>query len=131
MRPRSTSKHAYAFDAYFRILESAGAQAQRLFGDKWLTLFSVMLTLAILFFSEIIPKSFGARYWKSLIPFAARILPLLVLITYPLVFISEKISLLIKGKKRTVSPGMRYAPLPISVSRKEPYPPPNTEFSKA
>ena len=77
----------------------AGAQAQRLFGDKWLTLFSVMLTLAILFFSEIIPKSFGARYWKSLIPFAARILPLLVLITYPLVFISEKISLLIKGKK--------------------------------
>jgi CBS domain containing-hemolysin-like protein len=58
-----------------------------------------MLTLAVLFFSEIIPKSFGARYWKSLIPFAARILPLLVLITYPLVFISEKISLLIKGKK--------------------------------
>ncbi|EQC52693.1 CNNM domain-containing protein [Bacteriovorax sp. DB6_IX] len=75
----------------------AGAQAQEIFGDELFTLFSVILTLIILIFSEIIPKSIGARYWKALSPFSARVLPILVVITLPLVWISEKISLLLKG----------------------------------
>lgn len=76
----------------------AGAQAQIYFGNEWMTLFSVALTLAILFLSEILPKSMGARYWRELLPWASRILPRLVLVTYPLVVISQWMSQLFKGK---------------------------------
>lgn len=75
----------------------AGAKAQELFGNEWFTLFSVLLTLGILIFSEIIPKSIGARYWKALAPFSARVLPFLVTITLPLVWASEKLSKALKG----------------------------------
>ncbi len=44
----------------------AGGLALRLFGDKWIALFSALLTLAVLMFSEILPKTLGARYWRRL-----------------------------------------------------------------
>ena len=43
-----------------------GGLALRLFGDKWIALFSALLTLAVLMFSEILPKTLGARYWRRL-----------------------------------------------------------------
>ena len=43
-----------------------GSQAQKIWGDKYLTLTSVVLTLTILIVSEIIPKTLGAIYWKRL-----------------------------------------------------------------
>lgn len=49
----------------------AGAQAAIIFGNKWIGLISAILTLLILFFSEIIPKTLGAFYWKQLVPFTA------------------------------------------------------------
>jgi len=76
----------------------AGAQAQVAFGNEWFTTFSILLTLGILFFSEIIPKSIGANYWKSLIPFAAKMLPPMIILTYPLVYISEYISRIFSTK---------------------------------
>lgn len=42
-----------------------GAQAQNLFGEEWQTLIAFVLTLMILYFSEIIPKTIGAIYWKN------------------------------------------------------------------
>lgn len=45
---------------------AAGAQATVVFGSGWIGLFSALMTLAILFFSEIIPKTIGAVYWKPL-----------------------------------------------------------------
>ena len=36
-----------------------GSQAVRVFGEKWETMIAVLLTLAILYFSEIIPKTLG------------------------------------------------------------------------
>ncbi len=44
----------------------AGAAASHLFGDQWLGYFSALFTLAILVFSEIIPKTAGVVYAKSL-----------------------------------------------------------------
>lgn len=75
----------------------AGASAQEVFGSTYVTLFSVILTFAILVFSEIIPKSIGARYWKELTPFATRILPVLINLSWPLVWLSEKLSKVLKG----------------------------------
>ena len=40
-----------------------GAQAQVLFGQEMETVIAVLLTLAILYLSEIIPKTIGAVYW--------------------------------------------------------------------
>ena len=43
-----------------------GSQSQILWGDEYLTLTSIILTLIILIGSEIIPKTVGALYWKKL-----------------------------------------------------------------
>ena len=47
----------------------AGAQAALVFGDAYLGVISAVLTLMILIFSEIIPKTLGANYWRRLTPF--------------------------------------------------------------
>ncbi len=43
-----------------------GAEVSRIWGDDRLTVASIILTLAVLFLSEIIPKTIGAAYWKKL-----------------------------------------------------------------
>ncbi len=68
-----------------------GVQAQNVFdGDKTLVMVvSIVLTFAILFFAEIIPKTIGAVYWKQLAPVAARIIRIFVIITYPIIVITQ------------------------------------------
>lgn len=50
---------------------TAGAQAAVVFGSQWLGVFSGVLTIGILLFSEIIPKTIGATYWRQLAPASA------------------------------------------------------------
>ena len=50
-----------------------GAQAQVLFGSTSVGIVSALLTLLVLFLSEIIPKTIGATYWRLLAPPATRI----------------------------------------------------------
>jgi CBS domain containing-hemolysin-like protein len=71
-----------------------GAQAVVVFGAKWETLVAFVLTLAILYLSEIVPKTLGARYWKKLALPSAQVIRWLVKILYPLVWFSAKITLL-------------------------------------
>ncbi len=65
-----------------------GAQASKLYGDGAMVYVSIILTFAILFFSEIIPKTIGAIYWKTLAPISARIIQFFIFITYPIVLIT-------------------------------------------
>ena len=51
-----------------------GSEVQKLYGEDALTFASVILTLAVLFLSEIIPKTLGTAYWKQLAPTAGYIL---------------------------------------------------------
>jgi CBS domain containing-hemolysin-like protein len=69
-----------------------GAEAQRLWGSEVLAITSAVLTLLILFVSEIIPKTLGAMYWRRLSGFIAAVLPPLLLILLPLVWLSEAIT---------------------------------------
>ncbi len=46
-----------------------GVQAQKLWGNEYLTITSGILTITILIFSEIIPKTLGANYWRNIAPF--------------------------------------------------------------
>ncbi len=70
----------------------AGAQAASVFGDAYLGVISAVLTLLILVFSEIIPKTLGATYWKSLAPITAYFLKYLILVLYPFVQMSQKLT---------------------------------------
>ena len=63
----------------------AGAQATLLFGEVYFGVISAILTLLILVFSEIIPKTLGARYWQQLAPACAYILYWVQWAMYPLV----------------------------------------------
>jgi CBS domain containing-hemolysin-like protein len=75
---------------------AVGAQAAKIFGDDAVVYVSVILTFAILFLSEIIPKTIGAIYWKQLAPISAHIIRLFIWITYPIIlttlFVTDRIS---------------------------------------
>ncbi|KZX58373.1 transporter [Halioglobus sp. HI00S01] len=71
-----------------------GAQALKVFGTQYETLVAFLLTLAILYLSEIIPKTLGARYWKQLALPAAQVIQVLVKLLYPLVWFSAKLTAL-------------------------------------
>ena len=76
-----------------------GSQAVRIFGDKWETLIAVLLTLAILYFSEIIPKTLGATYWRKLAIPAVYTISWLVKLVYPLVWLSTRLTRLFSNSK--------------------------------
>ncbi len=73
-----------------------GAQAEAVFGSGAVVYVSMILTFAILFFSEIIPKTIGALYFKELAPFAAYAIKFFIFITYPIIlmtlFVTNRIS---------------------------------------
>ena len=70
-----------------------GAQAGKLFGGAgWHlaginlnpeSIIAALMTLAILIFSEIIPKTIGANYWPRLVPFTIRSLRVLRVVLWP------------------------------------------------
>jgi len=78
---------------------AVGAQASKIFGNDAVVYVSVILTFAILFISEIIPKTIGAIYWKQLAPVAAYFIRVFIWITYPIILstlaVTNRIS---KGK---------------------------------
>lgn len=77
----------------------AGAKANALFGSTWFGVFSAVMTLLILFLSEILPKTLGAVYWRSLTTPTAVVVNLMIKGLYPLILVSEKITqALTKGR---------------------------------
>ncbi len=80
----------------------AGAQAAAVFGSAYLAVASAVLTLLILVFSEIIPKTLGAHYWQALAPMTAYCLRFLVWALYPFVWLSQ-----ILTRSMTHGPGLK------------------------
>ncbi len=66
-----------------------GAQAQIVFGEEWQALVAFIVTLLILYFSEIIPKTIGALYWKKLLAPSAYIISFMMLISTPFTWFSS------------------------------------------
>lgn len=85
-----------------------GSESVKVFGEAYFGIISAILTLLILVLSEIIPKTIGASYWRTLAIPSAQIIRALIVITYPLVWISELIT-------RCFSPKIQ----PLTVSREE------------
>lgn len=78
----------------------AGAKATAVFGDAWFGVFSAVMTLLILFLSEIIPKTLGAVYWRQLAGFTLAYVNVLIHAMYPLIVVSEKLTQWISGGKK-------------------------------
>ncbi len=78
----------------------AGAQAAAVFGSQWLGVISAILTLLILVFSEIIPKTLGAVYWKQLMPASAYLIQFLVWLLFPAVWAFDKLTRLMAPSQR-------------------------------
>lgn len=81
----------------------AGAQATIVFGEAYIGVISAVLTLLILVFSEIIPKTLGAVYWRSLAPFVARVLGPTIVLMWPFVKLSKGLSYLLASGEEQVS----------------------------
>ncbi|MDX1569133.1 MAG: CNNM domain-containing protein [Xanthomonadales bacterium] len=83
----------------------AGAQAIRVFGEEWIGLVSAVLTLLILFLSEIVPKTLGAVYWRELAAPTAMLLRATIWLLYPIVWVARGVTRLLtpKHKKPAVS----------------------------
>ncbi len=64
---------------------AVGAQAAILFGNDAVVIISIVMTFAILFLSEIIPKTIGALYWKELAPASAHVIRIFIWVTYPII----------------------------------------------
>jgi CBS domain containing-hemolysin-like protein len=78
----------------------AGSKVTAVFGNAWFGVFSGVMTLLILFLSEIVPKTLGATYWRQFAGFTTLYVNVLIKIMYPLILVSEKLTKLIsKGKK--------------------------------
>ena len=77
----------------------AGAKATVVFGNAWFGFFSAIMTLMILFLSEIVPKTIGAVYWSILEVPTARFVQSLIVILYPVVWVSEKLTAFISRRK--------------------------------
>ena len=83
-----------------------GAQATKVWpGNELMTgaIVPVVMTLAILILSEIIPKTLGATRWKAMGPFTVKSLKIIQAALWPLVWVSEKITKSMKGEKEAVT----------------------------
>ncbi|MGM0530389.1 MAG: CNNM domain-containing protein [Bacteroidota bacterium] len=77
-----------------------GAQAQKVWGNEYLSITSAVLTILILIFSEIIPKTIGASFWKQLAPFTARTLFVLIYSPlYPFIILSKFVTRILNKQK--------------------------------
>ena len=69
-----------------------GSESVKIFGQEYFGLISALLTLLILVLSEIIPKTIGASYWRTLPIPSTKAIQALGIVTYPLVMLSEVIT---------------------------------------
>lgn len=79
----------------------AGAEATAIFGSEYFGIIGAVLTLLILVFSEIIPKTIGAVYAKQLTTFTAYSLRILLVILAPAVFTFEFVTRLLRPSEES------------------------------
>ena len=96
-----------------------GAEAVRLFGEVYFGIISAILTILILVLSEIIPKTIGSYYWRKIAMPAAPIIRTMIIISYPLVWLSELITNLITSDKQPLSVSREEVSAMVSVGTKE------------
>ncbi len=77
-----------------------GAQATKVFGEAYFGLVSAVLTVLILVLTEIVPKSIGANYNKELMGTAAVVIRGMIIVIYPLVWVSAILTRVLARKDK-------------------------------
>lgn len=96
-----------------------GSLVYEVYGDTLVGIFSTIFTLAILILSEIIPKTIGTSYWRSLALPASVIINSMIFIAFPLVWILEKMQKLISSRSNQVSVSREDISAMVSVATEE------------
>lgn len=79
-----------------------GQQATIVFGSQWFGLVSAIVTLLILIFAEILPKTIGTTYWKQLMPACAYTIRALIYVLYPIVMLIQWITKILPSSAEAV-----------------------------
>ena len=80
-----------------------GSEAARLYDSTGVGVVSGVFTFCILVFSEIIPKTIGSTYWRRLAIPASNIIQGLIYVTFPFVWILERLTRRISDSSDQVS----------------------------
>lgn len=96
-----------------------GSLVYEVYGDPLVGIFSTIFTLAILIFSEIIPKTIGTSYWRRLAIPASAIISGMIFIAFPLVWILEHLTKLISSGSTQVSVSREDISAMVSVATEE------------
>ena len=82
----------------------AGAQFEKVFGDKGVIWFSLIFTYLMLQFTEILPKTLGVLHNRRLAPVIALPLAFLVRLMSPLLYVVHLINRPFEGRQRAEKP---------------------------
>ncbi|MEA2113948.1 MAG: CNNM domain-containing protein, partial [Thermodesulfobacteriota bacterium] len=80
----------------------AGAAAASVFGAGNIIWFSIFFTLAILLLSEILPKTIGVEFNRTLAPYIARPLQWMVIVLKPIILVCQAVTRLIPRKNSSL-----------------------------
>lgn len=76
----------------------AGAEFDALFGDRWILVFSLVFTLLMLQFTEILPKTLGVRYNATIALWMTRPLTLMIRLFRPILAVTHWFNRPFEGK---------------------------------
>ena len=96
-----------------------GSLVYEVYGDPLVGVFSTVFTLMILIFSEIIPKTIGTNYWRSLAIPASVIIRGMIFISFPLVWVLEHMQKMISSRSTQVSVSREDISAMVSVATEE------------
>ena len=96
-----------------------GSLVYEVYGDPLVGVFSTVFTFAILIFAEIIPKTIGTSYWRTLALPASVIIEGMIFITFPLVWLLEHMQKLISSRSTQVSVSREDISAMVSVATEE------------
>lgn len=94
-------------------------EAIKVFGDTYLGIITGFITFSILILSELIPKSVGAHYWKSLTWPTANITSWMITISYPLVWVAKWVMDVFKPKEKEVTISREEVSSMVSIGKEE------------
>ena len=96
-----------------------GSLVYEVYGDAIVGIFSTIFTFAILIFAEIIPKTIGTSYWRTLAIPASVIINGMIFVMFPLVWVLEKLTGLISSKSNQISISREDISAMVSVATEE------------
>ena len=96
-----------------------GSLVYSVYGDALVGIFSTIFTFLILIFSEIIPKTIGTSYWRSLSLTASAIISGMIFIMFPLVWVLEKLTRVISKNSSQISISREDISAMVSVATEE------------